>query len=175
MPSNNKPPISDYFLKMDLWLLDHIFQPMADRLPERWSALKIGMSLQMGSLVFSAGSLILLILYFEMSFFSAIFNIMAWCLGVLFYISIYRMQSMIRVGFLNPLRMMLAGIRIISIPFAIYSIYLGVVADDRFQDTLLLNSISNSIFVFGIYLISCQPNPPPEKKRQAVFSWNTTS
>ncbi|MCT6842529.1 MAG: hypothetical protein M3Z93_05305 [Commensalibacter sp.] len=173
MFSNNKPPISDRILALDLWLLDRFFQPIADRLPEKWSALKIGMSLQLGSLVFSAGSLILLVLYFEMSVFSVLFNVMAWCLGVLFYLSIYRMQSIIRIGFLNPFRMMLAGIRIISIPFAIYSIYLGIVADQRFQETLLLNSISNTIFVFGIYLISCQPNPPPEKKRQTVFSLNT--
>ena len=165
MFSNNKPPISDRILALDLWLLDRFFQPIADRLPEKWSALKIGMSLQLGSLVFSAGSLILLV-------FSVLFNVMAWCLGVLFYLSIYRMQSIIRIGFLNPFRMMLAGIRIISIPFAIYSIYLGIVADQRFQETLL-NSISNTIFVFGIYLISCQPNPPPEKKRQTAFSLNT--
>ena len=158
MFSNNKPPVSDRILAFDLWLLDRFFQPIADRLPEKWSALKIGMNLQLGSLVFSAGSLI---------------NVMAWCLSVLFYFSIYRMQSIIRVGFLNPFRMMLAGIRIISIPFAIYSIYLGIVADQRFQETLLLNSISNTIFVFGIYLISCQPNPPPEKKRQTAFSLNT--
>lgn len=175
MSSNNKPPVSDYVLKIDLWLLDHCFQPIADRLPEKWSALKIGMSLQLGSLVFSAGSLILLVLYFEMSIFSMLFNVLAWCLGVLFYMAIYRMQAMVRIGFLNPFRMMLAGIRIISVPFAIYSIYLGIVADNRYQDTLLLNSISNSIFVFGIYLISCQPNPPPEKKKQNVFSFNTTS
>ncbi|WEQ56058.1 hypothetical protein LV564_02835 [Komagataeibacter nataicola] len=43
--------------QFDAWLLDRIFQPVADALPERLTAMDVGMSFQVGSIVLSAASI----------------------------------------------------------------------------------------------------------------------
>ncbi len=44
--------LRDHLTAADAWLLDRIFQPIADRLGERPSAFDLGLSLQLGSVVF---------------------------------------------------------------------------------------------------------------------------
>ena len=50
--------LGERITRVDSWLLDEICQPLAGRLPERMPALEVGMSCQLGSLLFSAVSMI---------------------------------------------------------------------------------------------------------------------
>ena len=45
---------ADHLTAADVWLLDRVFQPIADRLGERSSAFDVGLSLQLGAVVFDS-------------------------------------------------------------------------------------------------------------------------
>ncbi|PYD47514.1 hypothetical protein [Novacetimonas pomaceti] len=152
--------------QFDAWLLDRVFQPFADALPERVSAMDLGMNFQVGSIVLSAVSISALLMLEGMSFDSVVTNMLGWCFEVIFYIGIHRMRGMVRPGYLNPLRGMLAGMRPISIPFALYALYQAVTADRAYELALWFNSLSQIVFVAGIYLISCHMPPPRQRARQ---------
>lgn len=156
--------LGDRVNRFDAWLLDRVFQPFADRLPERLSALALGMSFQFGAIMLSAASIVAMIVIGHMSLSDAMFNVLVWCLGLAFYTGINRVRPMVRPGHLNPLRIMLAGMRPLSIPFAFYALYQGATAPPHFEIALWFNSLANIIFVAGIYLISCEVRPPGHRQ-----------
>lgn len=160
--------ISERITAMDLWLLDKVFQPLADRLPERPSAIDVGMSLQFGALMLSAASIIAIIMMVHMAFTGIIYNILVWALGIAFFLGLHRMRPLIRTGHANPLRLMLLGIRPISIPFVLFAAWQGSVVPSSLMIATWFNTLSNLVFVIGLYFISCQPNPP--QQRQTVKS-----
>lgn len=154
----------DRINQFDVWLLDRVFQPFADRLPERVPALALGMSFQFGAIMLSAASIVAMIVIGHMSISDAMFNVLVWCLGLAFYVGINRVRPLVRPGHMNPLRVMLSGMRPLSIPFAIYALYQGATAPPHFEIALWFNSLANIIFVAGIYLISCEVRPPGHRQ-----------
>ncbi|WP_130730347.1 hypothetical protein [Komagataeibacter xylinus] len=155
--------------QFDAWLLDRIFQPVADALPDRLTAMDVGMSFQVGSIVLSAASISALLVLDGMTINNLITNVLGWFFEVIFYIGIHRMRAMVRPGYQNPFRIMLAGMRPISIPFAAYALYQAVTADAVYELALWFNSLSQLVFVAGIYLISCNVPPPGHRARQTSF------
>ncbi|BAK83517.1 hypothetical protein D3W54_11070 [Komagataeibacter medellinensis] len=155
--------------QFDSWLLDRIFQPFADALPERLTAMEVGMSFQVGSIVLSAASISALLVLEGMTLNNVITNLLGWFFEVIFYIGIHRLRRMVRPGYQNPLRVMLAGMRPISIPFAAYAVYQAVTAERAYELALWFNSLSQLVFVAGIYLISCNIPPPGHRARQTSF------
>ncbi|GBQ93257.1 hypothetical protein AA23498_1675 [Acetobacter nitrogenifigens DSM 23921 = NBRC 105050] len=153
--------------KADLWLLDKVFQPVANRMPEKLSAVELGMSMLFGALMLSAASIVAMVFLTGMEITDAIFNVLIWAFGLSFYIGVARMKTLVRPGHLNPLRVMLTGMRLLSIPFAIYAFYQGVSAPAPFVIPLWFNALANLVFVVGIYFVSCEPPPPP--MRQSVW------
>ena len=109
----------DRINQFDVWLLDRVFQPFADRLPERVPAMAVGMSFQLGAIMLSAASIIAMIVIGHMALSDAMFNVLVWCLGLAFYVGINRVRPMVRPGHMNPRLVMLAGMRTLPIPFAI--------------------------------------------------------
>ncbi|MGL4686745.1 MAG: hypothetical protein ACRCVY_08335 [Commensalibacter sp.] len=159
----NSNHIGNRIEQMDLWLLDRVFQPVADRLPERFSALSIGMNLQLGALFFSAACLLLLLIFFKMELITALIIIAIWCFGLFFYIGICRVHQMVKIGTPNPFRFMLLGIRPISIALSTYDLWRSLTIPFPLCFPLFLNGLGSVVFVLGLYFISCQLNPP--KKR----------
>jgi hypothetical protein len=156
--------LGDRVNQFDSWLLDRVFQPFADRLPGRLPALVLGMSFQFGAIMLSAASIVAMIVIGHMAISDAMFNVLVWCLGLAFYMGINRVRPLVRSGHMNPLRVMLSGMRPLSIPFAVYAIYQGVTAPPHFEIALWFNSLANIIFVAGIYLISCEVKPPGHRQ-----------
>ena len=113
--------LGERIIRMDSWLLDRVCQPMADRLPERFSAFDAGMSCQFGSLLLSAVYIIAVFVLTGMhDFGNMIFNVLVWCLCVSFFFGLGRVRVLVKPGKPNPLRHMLVSIRIFPIPFALY-------------------------------------------------------
>ena len=160
--------IGDTVTKADVWLLDRVFQPFADRLGEKPTAFDIGMSMQLGAIVLDAAAVVAIFMVGGLSIDSALWNGLTWALGFAFYLSINRMRPLMRPGHANPLRMMLQGFRPLSIPFMLYSLYQSISARPPFVLAMGFNGLANLVFVVGIYLVSCQPKPP--RQRQTVWS-----
>ncbi|MBE7212868.1 MAG: hypothetical protein INR65_17790 [Gluconacetobacter diazotrophicus] len=155
--------------RFDAFLLDRVFQPVVDRLPERPSGFDIGMSLQLGAVVLDAASLVAMLALGRMGFGTGLWNAMTWLFAAFFYMSIQRMRPLVRPGHANPLRFMLQGLRPLSIPFALYSLWIMHGATLAMALALEFNALANVIYVLGLYLISCQPRPPAY--RRTVVDW----
>ncbi len=97
--------------QMDLWILDRVFQPIADRLPEKWPPFEVGMSFQLGALLFYATSVILIMVINGLGLASAFFDVLSWVVGLALFVGIMRMRVLVRPGHANPLRIMLQGLR----------------------------------------------------------------
>ncbi len=160
--------IAEAVNKADSWLLEHVFQPVADRLGEKPTAFDIGMSMQLGAIVLDAAAVIAIFMAGGLSMDSALWNGLTWALGFAFYLSINKMRPLVRPGHANPLRFMLQGFRPLSIPFMLYSLYQALTAQRPFLMAMQFNSLANLVFVVGLYLVSTQPKPP--RQRQTVRS-----
>ncbi|WP_428390703.1 hypothetical protein [Lichenicoccus sp.] len=160
--------LADGVNRADNWILDRVFQPMADRLGEKPTAFEIGMSMQLGAIVLDAAAVIAIFMVGGLSIDSALWNGLMWALGFAFYLSINRMRPLVRPGHANPLRFMLQGFRPLSIPFLLYSAVQAALAHPPFQMAMQFNALANLVFVIGLYMVSTQPKPP--RQRQTVRS-----
>ncbi|MDG6094482.1 hypothetical protein LOC54_05035 [Acetobacter sp. AN02] len=168
--------ISQVLIRTDLWILDRIFQPVANRLPERLPATECGMSCLFGALMLSAVAIVSIIFMVGMSPGNITFNMLTWVFGLSFYLGISRVRSVIRPGQANPLRVMLLGMRLISIPFAAWSFWQSVSAPAGLMLPLWFNFLANLVFVTGIYLVSCQLPPPAMQREEKTFTgWETST
>lgn len=164
------------FVQIDYWLLDNVFQPITNRLPGEKSNLRLGMNLMLGSVIFSFAFLLMPLFFFDIGFFSSTYNLLSCVMVICFYMYVHRNQSLVREGFVNPLRYFLSGIRIISIPFTLYGIYVWMTSVGMMGRFTMLYSISNILSVCGLYFISCNINPPKKKEEQKiVFAENPFS
>ncbi|WP_336760925.1 hypothetical protein [Asaia sp. VD9] len=109
----------------DLWLLDTVFQPVADRLPERMPAAELGMSLQLGSILFYVAAIVILSVAGYASLGNSVFNILNLLLLIAFYMGIMRMRQLVRPGQANPLRSLLFGMRPVNVVFLGVSLWGG--------------------------------------------------
>lgn len=163
--------LGERITRIDSWLLDKVCQPVADRLPEKLTALDVGMSCQLGSLVFSAVSIIAVFVLNGMTDFSNMaFNVLIWGLCVTFFVGLARMRVLVKPGRPNPFRYMLQGVRLVSIPFACYTLFQAYGTSTPYFLPMWFNALSNLVFVVGLYLISCQPRPPQTRAREDVWS-----
>ncbi len=160
--------VADAVNRADSWLLERVFQPLADRLGEKPSAFDIGMSMQLGAIVLDAAAVIAIFMAGDLSVESALWNGLTWALGFAFYLSINRMRPLVRPGHANPLRFMLQGFRPLSVPFLFYSLFQAGMSHPPFRMAMQFNALANLVFVVGLYLVSTQPKPP--RQRQAVRS-----
>ncbi|MBV1836940.1 hypothetical protein [Acetobacter estunensis] len=149
--------------KVDLWILDRVFQPLADRLPERLPAFELGMSLLFGSLMLSAAATVAMVVFFHMGMMDVLFDGLIWFMWVSFYIGVNRLRALIRPGFVNPLRTMFLGLRPISLVFLAYVAWQGTGVPGLYALAPWFNTLANFTFVLGVYLVSCNTNPPERK------------
>ena len=160
---------ADRVNQFDMWLLDRVFQPLVDRLPERPSGFDIGLSLQLGAVVLSAAAIVALIATGMVGFLNGLSNVVIWLFGVAFYAGNSRLRPLIRPGHANPLRLMLQGMRPLSIPFLAYGIWVMVTAPPALAMAFRFNMLADLLYVIGLYVISCQPRPPAY--RRTVLDW----
>jgi hypothetical protein len=160
---------ADKVNQFDAWLLDRVFQPVVDRLPEKPSGFDIGMSLQLGAVVLDAACLVAMVAIGRIGIGGIIWNGLTWVFAAFFYVAIVRMRPLVRPGHANPLRFMLQGLRPLAIPFAIYSVWIMLTAPGALMLAMEFNALANLVYLIGLYLISCQPKPPTYKRTATVW------
>ncbi|MDI2089825.1 hypothetical protein [Commensalibacter oyaizuii] len=166
MAQNNQ----NILLQIDFWILDHIFQPIADRLPGDRPNVGLGLNLLLGAVIFSIVFLVLPLILFDTGFFFSTYNFLSCILTVCFYMFVHRSQAMISDKFMNPLRYHLFGARILGLPFAFYGIYIWLNSWGYFSKITLFYCISNILSICGLYFVSCNVNPPRYKKPKTQLS-----
>ena len=160
--------VADAVNRADNWLLERVFQPLADRFGEKPSAFDIGMSMQLGAVVLDGAFVIAIFAAGDLSVGSVLWNGLTWAFGLAFYLSINRMRPLVRPGHANPLRFMLQGFRPLSVPFLLYSLFQAGTAHPPVRLAMQFSALANLVFVIGLYLVSTQPRPP--RQRQTVRS-----
>jgi hypothetical protein len=156
--------VADKVNQFDGWLLDRIFQPVVDRLPEKPSGFDIGMSMQLGAVVLDAASLVAMLATGRISVGSMVWNGLTWVFAAFFYVAIARMRPLVKPGHANPLRFMLQGLRPLAIPFALYSLWIMISAPGVLMLAMEFNALANLVYLIGLYFISCQPKPPSYRR-----------
>lgn len=149
--------------QVDDWLLDRLFQPLADRLPDRLTPLHLGLSCQLGALMLDGLSLVLPMLLFGASLGNMIDSALIWCVSLAFFLGMRRCAPMVRPGMLNPLRPLLRAMRLLSLAFLAYQLFRGLGAPDFVWLVTQLTTISQLLFTIGLYLVACQPRPPSQR------------
>ncbi|EHH68832.1 hypothetical protein [Gluconobacter morbifer] len=146
--------------RIDSWLLDQIFQPLANRLPPSLTAVHLGLSCQLGSLMLFGLSMLLPMLAFGASFGDMIDSVLIWGINFAFFLGMKRSAPLVRPGQANPLRPMLRAMRLISLAFLVYQAWRGIGVPSVFWMPMQLTTLSDLLFVVGMYLVACQPRPP---------------
>jgi|GEM_PF-746076 len=154
---------SDHIKRADGWVIDTLFQPVADRLPESIPALQLGMSCQLGSLLFYGLSLLIPILVMGATVGDVIDTILVWLMGMAFFLGLQKSRHVVRANALNPLRPLLMSMRVISIIFLVYVAYRGMSVAAPYWLPAQLTTLSQLLFVIGLYLVACQPRPPRQR------------
>ena len=166
---------ADSLNRADIWLLDKVFQPLADRLGESPSAFDVGLSLQLGAVVFQLAADLALYAAGVLDAWTGLYDGLSCACGVWFYVHIGRQRSLVQTGRLNPLRLLYQALRLFGLGFALWSVISSLLdgADAALSNGL--SALSNIAFVAGLYMVSCQPRPPAQRRRatRGVFSHGT--
>lgn len=158
---------SDLLTRFDLWLLDRVFQPVADRLPERIPVFEAGMSFLLGSVLLLATSIGVMVVLLGEPPLNAVFDLLIWGMWVAFYLGVARMRVLIRPGHMNPLRQMFLGFRPVSFAFLIYAIWQSISVPAPLSTALWFNMLADLTFTCGVYFVSCEQSPP--RRRESAW------
>ncbi|GBR52881.1 hypothetical protein AA106555_1073 [Neokomagataea thailandica NBRC 106555] len=165
--------------RWDGWLIDQLFQPLADRLPFERAAIQLGMSFQLGSLMLTAMALLMPIVLLGASFGDTVDSCLILLMNFAFFMGMKRSAPLVRAGMMNPLRPMLMAQRLISIAFVLYQAWWCLGAHGIMFDVSFVMLLSQITFVLGLYFVACQPRPPrarfAQKNGQIIDGpWSTS-
>ncbi|QDH16617.1 hypothetical protein [Swingsia samuiensis] len=149
--------------KIDGWIIDYVFQPIANRLPQPMGCIHLGVSFLLGSLLLTGLAFILPLFVFGVGFSQIISDLLVWLINFSFFLAVKRMVSVVRPGLLNPLRPSMFGVRLISLGFAVYQLICGWSGEGILWTINHIILFSQVTFVVGLYFIACQPNFPKRK------------
>lgn len=157
--------------RADEALLDGVFQPIADRLPMGMTSWSLGMSLQLGSLIFQVVSIIAPLFLYSVSINVAVQSVLVLLCSLMLFVAFQRYRTLVRPDMMNPLRPMMRSMRVLGIVFLVYNGWTVLSISSSFRLWDYLNFLSLLIFVLGLYFMACQLRPP---KTRSVSSWRSS-
>lgn len=107
--------LSERLTAIDDWLLDRVFQPVADRLGERLSAFDLGLCLQLGAVVFDLAADAALFAAGLLGVGDGIYDGLSCAGGVWFYALIARQRPLVGQVRPNPLRVLYRSLRLLAL------------------------------------------------------------
>ncbi len=150
----------------DDFILDRLFQPVADRLPEPMTAWSVGINFQLGSVILQAACALLPLLLNGASFSESVQTVLVLLCSVVLFAGFLRFRPLVRPETMNPLRPMMRSLRLICLGFLVYEAF-SVFGAPAGQGGWLWNRIallSQLAFVTGLYFMACQPRPPRSQR-----------
>lgn len=154
---------SNFIVRFDDWLIDRLFQPVANRLPSVLPVVQLGMSFQLGSLMLNGAALLLPIVLFGATMGGVVDTSLIWFMNLAFFLGMKKTIPMIRQNMLNPLRPMMLSMRMIAMAFLIYQLFRSLDGVGIGWILSQLMTLSQLTFVIGLYFVACQPQPPRQR------------
>ncbi len=167
--------IADFLTRADDMLLDRVFQPVADRLGDRPDAFDVGMSLQIGAIVFLLAADGALLAVHRLGWAGAAWDGLSAAAGVWFYRVMLVWRGMVREGHANPLRPVYRPLRLFALVYALFSVWQIATALPSDRLAMVFDAASNLTFVAGMYFIACERRPPVRKAAVPASPWKATS
>ncbi|MCT6854935.1 MULTISPECIES: hypothetical protein [Bombella] len=165
---------ADFLKAIDDFILDRLFQPLVDRLPEETSAWNIGISFELGSVLLQVVCLLAPLLLYGATLGESVEAILVLLCSIMLFIGFQRFQTLVRPNMMNPLRPMMYSLRVVCLGFLLYetiSLFVGAAKPQMWLwDRLGL--LSQLTFVVGLYFMACQMPPPgarQARKRRTVI------
>jgi hypothetical protein len=152
--------LADRLIAADAWLLDRCFQPLTDWIGEKPSAFELGLSLQLGAVVFELAADLALFAGGLLTMLDGLYDALSAACGIWFYIYISSQRSLVSRGKANPLRVMYRSLRLVGLGLSVWSLFSSATSDVSGAISNGLTALSSLAFVAGLYFISCQPRPP---------------
>ncbi|MBA5725995.1 hypothetical protein [Bombella favorum] len=152
---------------LDDFILDRLFQPIADRMPEPISAWSIGINFELGSVILQVACLFAPLLIYGASISESVQSVLVLLCSIVLFIGFQRFRPLVQSNTLNPLRPLMRSLRLICLAFLIYETISVFIAPSS-PTTWLWNRLgllSQLAFVTGLYFMACQPRPPREERR----------
>ena len=152
--------LADRLNAADAWLLDRCFQPLTDWIGEKPTAFDIGLSLQLGAVVFELAADAALFAGGMLTVMDGLYDGLSAACGIWFYVYIGRQRAMVSGGRANPLRILYRPLRLIGLALSAWSLFSSATSDVPGAISNGLSALSSLAFLAGLYFISCQPRPP---------------
>lgn len=154
---------------LDDFILDRLFQPVADRLPGAMSAWSIGINFELGSVVLQFACLLAPLLMYGASISESVQSVLVLLCSIVLFVGFQRFRPLVRPNTLNPLRPLMRSLRLICLAFLVYETISVFMAPSSPASWLWnrLGLLSQLAFVTGLYFMACQPRPPEEERRAA--------
>ena len=168
--------LADSLTRADDLLLDRVFQPIADRFGGKPDAFDIGMSLQIGAIVFLLAADLALLAVNRLGWAGAAWDGLSAACGVWFYRVMHAWRGLVRDGHANPLRAIYRPLRLFALFYALFSVWQFITAAPPDRIAMVFDAASNLTFVAGMYFIACERRPPVRKTAPVQSSpWTATS
>lgn len=143
---------------LDEFLLDKVFQPVADRYADRMNCFDFARTCAMGVAVFIAARVV-------PGYFSGVLNGMSLVFGFIAMMVAFWLRKLAgdfdrtqKEGLLNPMRISLLPARLFSVIVGVPVAILFVVVDSGISDVFFLMEMI--LWMTTYYFISCRKNPP---------------
>lgn len=152
---------------LDDFILDRLFQPVADRLPESVSAWSVGINFELGSVILQVACLFAPLVIYGASISESVESVLVLLCSIVLFIGFQRFRPLVRPGTLNPLRPLMFSLRLICMAFLVYET-ISVLVSSASPSMWLWNRLgllSQLAFVTGLYFMACQPRPPGGERR----------
>lgn len=156
-----------FLQSLDDFILDRLFQPVADRMPESLSAWSIGINFELGSVVLQVACLFAPLVMYGASISESVQSVLVLLCSVVLFIGFQRFRPLVKPNTLNPLRPLMRSLRLICLAFLIYEV-ISVAITPAAQSAWLWNRLgllSQLAFEIGLYFMACQPRPPGGERR----------
>ncbi|MCX5616826.1 hypothetical protein NQF87_07560 [Bombella sp. TMW 2.2559] len=152
---------------LDDFILDRLFQPVADRMPESMSAWSIGINFELGSVILQFACIAAPLALYGGSLSESVQSVLILLCSVVLFIGFQRFRPLVRPNTLNPLRPLMRSLRLVCLAFLVYET-ISVLVSPASPSMWLWNRLgllSQLAFVTGLYFMACQPRPPGEERR----------
>lgn len=152
---------------LDDFILDRLFQPVADSMPESLSAWSIGINFELGSVVLQVACILVPLVMYGASISESVQSVLVLLCSIVLFIGFQRFRPLVRPNTLNPLRPLMRSLRLICLAFLVYEV-ISVCVTPAPQSAWLWNRLgllSQLAFEIGLYFMACQPRPPGAERR----------
>ncbi|QHI95075.1 hypothetical protein GT348_01055 [Aristophania vespae] len=166
--------LSEIIKRIDDVIIEGLFQPIANHLPENSTPMGLGLSFELGSVILQAACAVAPSLLFGLPLGSIPSAIFGFLVSLVFFLVCQKLSSLVRPGYMNPLRPQLRALRLIGILFLLYDLWRAHPGGQGYVLWWRLDELSQLTFIIGLYFMACETRPPKKHRESQKTSFMKT-